>query len=50
MPGGPSIASSRPPPGVARDQARHRRQLGVALEQVELNQEWLLGHLRAVRS
>ena len=30
------------------DQAGHRRQLGVALEQVELNREWLLGHLRSV--
>jgi len=29
------------------DQATHRRKLGVALEQDELNREWLLGHLRA---
>ena len=32
------------------DQTGHRRQLGVALEQVELNREWLLGHLRLLRS
>jgi hypothetical protein len=29
------------------DQAGHRGQLGVALEQVELNREWLLGQLLA---
>ena len=47
----PGWTLDRKQPPAARaggDQAGHRRQLGVALEQVELrNRQWLLGHLRA---
>ena len=47
MPGGPSIASSRPPPRVLAIRLVTACQFGVALEQAELHRQWLLGHPRA---